>query len=187
MIRTTTAHDHAALSILYSSAFPGEDLLPLLESLLSLPEVLSLAAYEQDSLVGHVLITACGITTEDPSDGPRPGWAGALLGPLAVRPQAQGRGVGSGLVRAGAERLASTPGSGGPGMSQLFVLGDPGYYGRFGFAPERRVAPPYPLPRAWVDAWQSLALDPGGAPSVSPPHGTLTLPAPWNDAALWGA
>jgi len=44
------------------------------------------------------------------------------------------------------------------------------------------VTPPYPLPEAWRDAWQSLALE-AAAPVRS---GVLTVPAPWRQPALWG-
>jgi predicted N-acetyltransferase YhbS len=58
-----------------------------------------------------------------------------LLGPLAVDPQLQGKGVGKSLVRAGlshAERLKS--------WDIVFVSGDHDYYPRFGFqlAPAKR-------------------------------------------------
>lgn len=49
------------------------------------------------------------------------------LGPLAVLPEAQGRGIGAALVRAGLARL---------GARGCVVMGNPGYYRRFGFAPQ---------------------------------------------------
>lgn len=67
-------------------------------------------------------------------------------------------------------------------MSHVFVLGDPAYYGRFGFAPERGVAPPYPMPEEWADAWQSVGLD----GTDSPRRGTLNVPSVWRRESLWG-
>jgi putative acetyltransferase len=78
-------------------------------------------------------------------------------------------------VRAGLERMR------GAGVARALVLGDPAYYGRFGFAPDRAIAPPYELPAAWQDAWQSLALDDDAPPLA----GTLTVPPPWRHPALW--
>ncbi len=49
------------------------------------------------------------------------------LAPLAVAPAAQRQGVGSVLVRRGLDRLRER------GETLVFVLGDPAYYGRFGF------------------------------------------------------
>lgn len=51
------------------------------------------------------------------------------LAPLAVAPEAQGRGIGSALVRAGLKVCAEG------GVDGVVVLGDPAYYGRFGFKP----------------------------------------------------
>ena len=53
---------------------------------------------------------------------------GYHLAPVAVRPDFQGRGIGSQLV---SETLALEPVGSGP----VFVLGAPGYYRRFGFEP----------------------------------------------------
>jgi len=121
------------------------------------------------AVAGHVVFARCAV-----GDDPEPV---ALLGPLAVAPAHQGRGLGSGLVRAGLDRMR------GAGVARIFVLGDPAYYGRHGFAAERRVVPPYPLPEAWRDAWQSVRLD--GAPPAPP--GTLRVPVPWRRPALWAA
>lgn len=53
------------------------------------------------------------------------GWFG--LGPLSVRTDRQGQGIGAALVRDGLERLHSH------GAKGCVVLGDPAYYCRFGF------------------------------------------------------
>lgn len=167
-IRETGPDDLAALEALYPAAFPAEDLLPLVRDLLKEgAAVLSLAAVAGARPVAHVAFTTCGLTGGSDK--------AALLAPLAVAPDRQGRGIGSALVRAGLRRLARA------GVAHVFVLGDPAYYGRFGFVPEHRVAPPYPLPAAWREAWQSLALD--GA--QAPPAGKLTVPRPWRDPKLW--
>lgn len=53
---------------------------------------------------------------------------GLHLGPLAVKPEFQHQGVGSELLRFA---LAQEPIKGSP----IFVLGEPGFYQRFGFSP----------------------------------------------------
>ncbi|MGA2494131.1 MAG: N-acetyltransferase [Roseiarcus sp.] len=53
------------------------------------------------------------------------GWHGC--GPLSVLPQRHKQGVGGALMRAGLARLRALGGKGG------VVVGDPGYYPRFGF------------------------------------------------------
>ena len=91
-------------------------------------------------------------------------------------PQRQRKGIGSSLIREGLNRLKRD------GVAHVYVLGDPAYYGRSGFRTETGVAPPYPLPEEYRDAWQSLSL-----PSAPlPGHGTLLLPKVWMQPALWG-
>lgn len=128
--------------------------------------MLSLVAHWGDDLVGHIAFTACRI------DG-APATA-ALLGPLAVAPGAQRKGVGSALVTAGLSRMAVG------GVARVFVLGDPAYYGRFGFETETQTAPPYRLPDDWAGAWRSIGVDGAG-----PVRGVLQPPPPWRRRALW--
>lgn len=78
----------------------------------------SLVAERDGRVVGHVVCTR-GHVGATPALG---------LGPLAVLPQEQGRGVGSALTHAvlGAADAADEP--------FVALLGDPAYYARFGFA-----------------------------------------------------
>lgn len=168
IVRLTSPDDVAAIEGLYPIAFPGEDLVPVVRDLLRhAPPVLSLAAFVRAELVGHVIFTPCSVAG---SRAPV-----ALLAPLAVAPGWQRQGIGSALVRDGLRRL------GEEGYIGVCVLGDPAYYGQFGFGPEGRVSPPYPLPDAWQGAWQSMLL--GSAEAFA--RGTLDVPPPWRRAALW--
>lgn len=168
VIRKTTPADTAQILALYPQAFPDEDLRPVVSALLKEgSQVLSLATFDRDALIAHVLFSLC--TTEGQYQ------TGALLGPLGVIPPRQRQGLGNALVRNGLDRLEKS------GVSQVFVLGDPAYYQRFGFSPERHVLTPYPLPAEYGDAWQSMPLA-TRAPLLA---GRLSLPEPWMDAALW--
>ncbi|MEL6481868.1 MAG: N-acetyltransferase [Pseudomonadota bacterium] len=168
MIRETCIEDRAALLALYPEVFPEEDLRPLVAALLALGEgCLSLVDVEGGAPVAHVAFTRCGTV--------RGTNTGALLGPLAVAPGHQRQGRGRAILLSGLERVAAQ------GVQQVFVLGDPGYYKRFGFRAEKAVATPFPIPEAWAAGWQSLTL-PGCAPL---PAGTLLVPAAWRDPALW--
>lgn len=80
---------------------------------------ISLVALRDGRVVGHVAVSPVSIL-----DGSS-GWFG--LGPVAVLPEAQGQGIGSRLIE---EALATLRRSGAAGC---VVLGEPGYYGRFGF------------------------------------------------------
>jgi putative acetyltransferase len=51
----------------------------------------------------------------------------AALAPVAVLPAVQKRGIGTALIREALGRLAATR------LDLVLVLGDPAYYGRFGF------------------------------------------------------
>lgn len=168
VIRATCADDVPALAALYSAAFPNEDLVPLVRRLLGeVPDILSLAASSRDGLSGHVVCTPCGV-------GETRGCV-ALLGPLAVTPAQQRRGIGGALIRDALRRMRST------GLMRMLVLGDPRYYRRFGFSPEQSIRPPYPLPAQWSDAWQSLTLGNDNAPV----WGVLRPPAAWMLPDLW--
>ncbi len=168
VIRESRPADLPALEALYPAAFPEEDLLPLVRDLLRQEAgVLSLVAAAGGVPVGHVVFTRGDLAGA-------PGVV-ALLGPLAVAPDRQGRGIAGDLVREGLRRLRAD------GVRQVNVLGDPAYYGRFGFAPDRTVLPPCPLPEDWSEAWQRLSLGDGGPL----PGGRLELPPPWRNPALW--
>jgi putative acetyltransferase len=168
-IRPIQATDTEELERLYSAAFPKEDLLPLLRDLLcEYSNVLSFVAVSDQAVVGHIAFTICGIVGHDEKV--------SLLGPLAVAPHVQKRGIGRALVKSGLSQLVFA------GASQVFVLGDPAYYCRFGFKPNSKVAPPYAIPQEWLTAWQSINLL-DAAPDL---QGKLSVPPPWQRPSLWG-
>lgn len=169
VVRPVASGDAEAIEGLYRSTFPDEDLVPLVRDLLALGErdVLSLVAVDEaGQIAGHVAFTLAGV--EGGSQRL------ALLAPLAVAPAFQRRGIGTALVRDGFDRLRDA------GVVRVFTLGDPAYYGRYGFRAEMGVTPPYELPDEWQGAWQSVALADG-----DPPRGGIQLPDLWLRPALW--
>lgn len=80
---------------------------------------ISLVAADQDEILGHVAFSPVTIA------GAQGDWYG--LGPVSIAPEQQSRGLGQLLIRAGIERLRSLQAAG------CVVLGEPGYYQRFGF------------------------------------------------------
>jgi len=84
----------------------------------------SLVALEGERVVGHVAISPVSISSLLAPSG-IPGWYG--LGPIAVSPERQGQGIGSALMRASLAALQQQ------GACGCVVLGEPGYYARFGF------------------------------------------------------
>lgn len=89
------------------------------------PEALSLVAKHQTHVVGHVLFSPVVI---DDSDA----LSGMGLGPVAVSPPFQRRGIGALLIARGIEVLKER------GCPFVCVLGWPNYYSRFGFKPARQ-------------------------------------------------
>lgn len=81
---------------------------------------LSLVAVESGEIFGHVAFSPVTIY------GVHDGWYG--LGPVAARPDRQRSGIGRALIEDGLAKLRSR------GAKGCVVLGDPAYYGRFGFA-----------------------------------------------------
>jgi putative acetyltransferase len=100
----------------------------------------SLVAELDGAVVGHVAASPVEL-----SNGAG-GWFG--LGPLSVRPDLQGRGIGSRLMAAVLQRLREL-GAGG-----CVLVGDPAYYRRFGFRPESGLV----LPEVPAEYFQALSL-----------------------------
>lgn len=129
ILRTERPGDHAVLGELITAAFAGKpyaegdeaDLLAALRRAGAL--TLSIVAEMDGVVVGQAAFSPARA-----ADG-APGWY--ALGPVAVLPAHQGRGIGSRLVRDGLDRLA------GLGAAGCILVGDPAYYARFGF----RVSP----------------------------------------------
>ena len=89
------------------------------------------------------------------------------IGPIAVAPTFQRSGVGSSLMRELLRRAVER------GERVVVLLGDPAYYGRFGFVPASRfgiVADP-----AWAEYFQACAL----AAEADVPSGTYTYAEPF--------
>ena len=100
----------------------------------------SLVALEGDDLVGHVALSPVTLSSGDT------GWYG--LGPISVRPDRQGHGIGAALMAAAIRRLQTMGGAG------CVLLGDPRYYARFGF----RACPQLVLPGVPAAYFQALPL-----------------------------
>jgi putative acetyltransferase len=106
------------------------------------------AVDEAGDMVGHLLLTPCAV--ED-----RAGRTVATvlaIGPVAVRPMVQRRGVGSALMTAALGLAVARV------APALVLLGYPEYYARFGFEPARGLGLDPPAD-AWPDdAWMARRL-----------------------------
>ena len=139
-----------------TEAFERPEITELVDALLDDPSarpLLSLLAFHDGRAVGHVLFTHARLEGAD-----RPATI-SLLAPLAVVPEAQKRGVGGELIRAGLKILAER------GVDLVFVLGHPSYYPRHGFRPAgvQGFEASYPIEEKNANAWMVQALRPDAA------------------------
>ncbi|WP_313023904.1 GNAT family N-acetyltransferase [Pseudomonas lopnurensis] len=84
---------------------------------------LSIVAEEHGQIVGHIALSPITITNGHHQQAE--GWYG--LGPISVLPQRQGQGIGSRLMEQALSELRAMRAAG------CVLLGNPAYYGRFGF------------------------------------------------------
>lgn len=103
----------------------------------------SLVAEEDGRIVGHAAVSPVTITTGSPD------WYG--LGPVSVVPEQQGKGIGTMLITQALEKLRTS------GAAGCVVLGEPGYYSRFGFNADPRLV----LPGVPAEYFQAITF--GGA------------------------
>lgn len=87
--------------------------------------IVSLVGVEGDRVVGHILFSPASV------DGVF-GTGLMVLGPMAVLPDRQRKGLGSRLVEAGLDECR------GLGCSGVVLVGHPEFYPRFGFEPASR-------------------------------------------------
>lgn len=119
-LRSERAEDAAAIRAVHVAAFPTPMEAALVDALRSAgAATVSEVAVVDGVVAGHVLLSPVSV----------PGVLG--LAPLAVRPELQKQGIGAALVRHALERAKEE------GAGALVVLGEPAYYGRFGFVAAR--------------------------------------------------
>ncbi|MBB3763111.1 GNAT family N-acetyltransferase [Sphingomicrobium lutaoense] len=144
-VRLARAEDREAIDHVLRAAFEAPDEARLVEKLEDAGDAaVSLVAEQDGAVVGHVLLSRM----QASADG-RPVTAMAV-GPLAVLPDRQRRGVGERLMKAAIMAARQLE------VEILFLLGEPDYYARFGFSCRAAQAfeSPYGGPY-----WQALAID----------------------------
>ncbi len=117
IIRKEHPGDEAAIRALVTAAFNRDLEAELVDRLRAAGDVeISLVAIERGEMAGHVLLSRAHAELR-----------ALALGPLAVAPAHQRRGIGSALVSEALEQAA------GAFWEIVFLLGNPQYYARFGF------------------------------------------------------
>jgi putative acetyltransferase len=123
LIRPEELKDHIDVYVVNSAAFETPAEANLVEALRKEAHpYISIVAEESGIIVGHILFTPMTLPGHD--DLMIMG-----LGPVAVVPERQMKGIGSGLIKAGLELCKEL------GYGAVVVLGHKGYYPRFGFIP----------------------------------------------------
>jgi putative acetyltransferase len=167
LIRPETPQDIAAIQRVNNLAFgrtnEGE-LVVALKALQSFDPRLSLVAEREAEILGYVLFFPITIQAETDS-------VPALsLGPIAVHPNHQNKGIGGKLIRSGqAQALAC-------GFTRVVLIGHPKYYPRFGY----RKASSWGLTNPWNilgDAFMAIELVEG---SFQDKGGLVSYPEVFN-------
>ena len=160
-LRPATEEDFAEIRYVLERAFPDHTEADLVEALRAGGyAALELVAECGGARAGHIFYSPLGMEGAVRA---------AALAPLAVHPDYQGRGIGGALVHMSIPMLAHA------GYEVLVVLGDPGYYGRFGFSAEAAAGLRHPFPPG--PHFQALELAPGvlegcaGVVRYAPPFG----------------
>ena len=148
-IRAEQENDQCAVRAVNTSAFATPSEADLVDALREqTTPIVSLVAEDEGGVVGHIMFSPVSL-----SGYPNIKMMG--LAPLAVQPRRQRQGIGSALVHAGLEQCRQL------GFVAVVVLGDPQYYGRFGFLPSSRfgIDSEYDVPE---EVFMAMELNPGG-------------------------
>jgi len=123
LIRPERDEDAAAVRRVHETAFPTSAEAELVERLRAGGKaVIALVAEDAGSIVGHILFSPVALE-------PLAGTVGLGLAPVAVLPDHEKHGVGRRLIQNGLAECHAW------GAGFVIVIGDPPYYGRFGFEP----------------------------------------------------
>jgi putative acetyltransferase len=126
LIRPEREEDAAAVRHVHETAFPTAAEANLVDRLRAGGKaVIALVAEDGDSIVGHVLFSPIALE-------PLAGTVGLGLAPVAVLPDHEKHGVGRRLIQNGLAECRAW------GAGFVVVIGDPPYYGRFGFEPAEK-------------------------------------------------
>jgi putative acetyltransferase len=120
IIRAEYTNDNVAIRKVVRTAFGQPAEAVLVEQLRADGDsIISLVAVDNDQVIGHVLLSKM-----------RAPFKALALAPVSVVPRWQRSGIGSALIMESLSRVRQES------WDAVFVLGDPSFYGRFGFDPE---------------------------------------------------
>jgi putative acetyltransferase len=152
-IRSEAVGDAAGIRRVHRSAFPTPAEAELVDTIRvsrRYRRAYSVVAVTDDGIVGHALLSHADLVS-GAAARPVP-----VLAPLAVLPSYWGRGAGTAMMH---ECIGRADHAGEP---LIVLVGNPGYYPRFGFVPASHygITPPEPLPDAILLARRLSGYDP---------------------------
>ncbi len=151
--------ERAAIRAVIAAAFQRVDEADLVDQLRADEHaLLSLIAEHDGSIVGHVLFSRMWIDTS------RGRVSAIALAPVAVLPGHQRRGIAALLITRGIELLRQR------NEAIVIVLGNPGYYPRFGFSAEKSRSLKSPFP---PEAFMAMELTDGALDGI---EGSVVYP-----------
>ncbi len=126
------------------------------------------SALENGALVGTIVFTRLSYSEDNRTV--------FLLSPVAVAPEAQGKGVGQALIKQGLTDLRAA------GVDVVLTYGDINFYAKAGFAQISEEIARAPLPLDYPHGWLGQALIAG---PLEPLRGASRCVEALNDPALW--
>jgi putative acetyltransferase len=150
-IRLELPGDEPGVRMVEEAAFSGSEEAAIVDRIRheAPPGWHSLVAVDhRQRIVGHLLLSPCPVIDDDGAQVA----AVLAIGPVAVLPDVQHRGVGSALMVAAMSLAIARA------VPAVVLLGFPAYYARFGFTPARALGLEPPA-LAWPDdAWMARRL-----------------------------
>lgn len=122
------------------------------------------AKNENGDVVGHIMLSEVKIVSDDTT------YTALALAPLSVLPEYRNKGLGKALIQAVEERVKALD------YTTIVVLGDPNYYGKFGYeeAKDYDIDSPFDVPSEYFMVkflWDQL---------IDRPVGTVVYPESFN-------
>ena len=169
MIRVEQPQDFTTIKQVNDLAFEQEGESNLIAKLRTtdtfIPELSLVFENEQREIVGHILFSLISIETAQGSV------ESLALAPVAVKPSAQNKGIGSALIWEGLKRSEEL------GYDSVVVLGHSSYYPKFGFisASDKGIKAPFDVPD---EAFMVIELRQGTLDGVK---GTVSYPPAFSE------
>ena len=166
-IKKETQEDYEAIDEVNKLAFDQEfegQMVRKIRNGQNFIEELSLVAFDETTVVGHILLSKIKIEGEREHET-------LALAPMAVKPEYQQKGIGKKLVRAGLKKAKDL------GFGSVIVLGHSDYYPQFGFqkASQWNIKCPFDVPD---EAFMAIQLIPG---DLEDKGGSVVYPKEFED------